>query len=292
MKYIHSMWSKPATKDNFDNTYDVKYLNKNFYSYLLSTLLIKKMGYEIELYCDEKTVEYYNMIPYDRINVIDFDNDGVDSKFWIWGKIKTHCLMNEPYVHVDGDVFLFRDIIGNKLENYPVVVQSIENFNTIGNNFNEIYLNSINPFDVNEFGIDWNKYGLTAYNCGVIGFTDMNIKNEYANKVKEMLTKISTNNNFNDYKKKYSGMFLIAEQSLLYHILRDRNIKPLEILPYDEIVNSKFDWMTVAGNKGYCHMWGYSKYKDNVIEKIKYKIIRYFPEYEKILIDFEKKIWK
>jgi hypothetical protein len=283
------MWSAPATSNNFDNRYDVKYLDKNFYSYLLSTILIKKLGYKIELFCDKKTSELYSMIPYDKINIVDFSSDGISSKFWIWGKIKTHSLMNEPYVHIDGDVFLFRDIIKDNIINgkYSVVVQSLENKKIIGEGFNSAYLTSINPFKKNAYGINWDKYGFEAYNCGVIGFSDLKIRDIYYNKVKEILFDLSNNEEFNANRKKYSGMFLISEQSLLLYLLKENNIKPFEILPYDEIIKRNYNWHSIANDIGYSHMWAYSKYRPDVIEKIKFKIYKYFPEYIKIIEKFD-----
>lgn len=290
MKYIHSIWSKPATNDNFDNKFDVKYLSKNFYSYLLSALLIKKMGHSIELYCDKNSEEMYSMIPYDKINVVDYESDGVDSKFWIWGKIKTHILMNEPYIHIDGDVFLFRDILNEKYDNkHAAVVQSLENDKTVGGGFDNVYLKSTIPFPDGKYDINWKKYNYEAYNCGVVGFNDMKLKNIYANKVKEILVDLSTNNDFDDNRKKYDGMFLIAEQSLLLYLLKEYNANIYEVIPYDEIKERNYDWYSLATEKGYCHMWGYSKYREDVIDKIKYKVFRYFSEYSDVVGDFEAK---
>lgn len=292
VKYIHSLWSTPSTINNFDNKYDVKYLTKNFYSYLLSALLIKRLGYKIELYCDKEAFEMYSLIPYDNIHLVDFDNDGIDSKFWIYGKIKTHTLINEPYIHIDGDVFMFRDIIGNNLENgkYPVVVQSIEDNLTIGDSFSKLYSNSLNPYiKYTWHEIDWNKYNLVAYNCGVIGFSDMELKNEYANKVKDILRDISKDIDFSENRKKYDGMFLIAEQSLLYYIIQENNVKPLEILKYEDMIND-VNWSSNLASKiGYVHMWSYSKYRNDVIQQIKIKISNFFPDYHKVIQEFENK---
>lgn len=297
MKYVHSLWSAPSTEKNFDNKYDVKYLTKNFYSYLLSALLVKKMGHEIELFCDENAYNMYSEIPYDKIHIIDFANDGVSSKFWIWSKIKTHLLMNEPYVHIDGDVFLFNDIIGDNLTNgnYCVAVQSVENGKTISGYFQNLYVNSANPFLKLNNGINWDKYEYSAYNCGVAGFSDMELKNEYANKVKEILVDISNDNDFKTNRLKYEGMFLIAEQTLLYYLLREKNIQPFEIIPYSEIEKNNFDfnyWYTILPRQiGYCHLLGYSKYKKEIINRIKSMIAFKFSEYKSIIENFERKYY-
>lgn len=289
MKYIHSMWSTPATKDNFDNDYDIKYLTKNFYSFMLSALLIKKLGYEIELYCDEKAYEIYSLIPYDKIHVVDFDCDGVSSKFWIYGKIKTHSLINEPYIHIDGDVFFFDDIIGDKLtNNYDLVIQSIENEHTIDVEFDSLYLNSSLPFiENNRFDINWMKYNLNAFNCGVIGFNDIEFKNIYINKVIEILIELSKDVKLSEYREKFNAMFLIAEQSTLYYLTNEYNKKYFEILPYNEVAKNNFRWNDVALKYKYAHLWGYSKYLDENIKKIKNRITKDYPEYIENINKFE-----
>mgnify|MGYP001228276600 CR=1 FL=1 len=292
MKYVHSLWSKPATTNNFDNNYDVKYITKNFYTYLLSLLLVKRLGYSMELYCDELTFEYYNKLPYDKFNIVDFDSDGISSKFWIWGKIKTHLMMNEPYIHIDGDVLLFKDVIGNKFDNtYSVIVQSVEDDKTIPNSFNDLYRNGYKPFE--NIYINYGKYDYVAYNCGVVGFNDIKFKNEYANNVKNVLYYLSNNSDFDHNRQKYNGMFLIAEQSLLYYMTKEKNIKVFEIIPYELIKNNNYSfdyWYSDLPKQiGYCHLLGYSKYKLSNINKIKLIIKNNFPEYYSIVTDFEKK---
>ncbi|MFW6243059.1 MAG: DUF6734 family protein [bacterium] len=290
MKYIHSMWSTPGKKDNFDNEFDKKYLIKNFYSYLFSALLVKKHGHTIELYCDENAYDLYSLIPYDNIHVIDLDNDGVDSKFWIYGKIKTHLLLNEPYIHIDGDVFLFNDVLKNFNDKYDLVVQSIENDKVLNKYFN-VYYESSTPFvNMKNLNIDWFKYDLTAFNCGVIGFNDIDFKNKYAKQTKDLLVKLSSGVDFVDNRNKYAGMFLLAEQSLLYYLTKEYNKKYLEVLPYDEMKKRNFvNWTNIADEIGYCHMLGYSKYKEKVINAIITNINRDFPEYSNTLKKFKKK---
>jgi hypothetical protein len=173
MRYIHSIWKiKDLGNEHCIDT------DFNFYMFLLSALLIKKHGHTIELYCDKESYKLYSLIPYDKIHVIDFNEEGINDKLWTWGKIKVHLLQTEPYVLIDGDVFMFRDIIGDR--EFKVVVQQEENIDTITKGaFEWAYRSTIkNAFNKNNYGIKWGKYYGYAYNCGVIGFTDMKIKNE------------------------------------------------------------------------------------------------------------------
>jgi hypothetical protein len=289
------MWSLPSKEKKFNDNIKNNFLIKNFYLYLFSTLLIKKLGYDIELYCDKETAEIFSLIPYDKINIIDFNNDGISGDFWIWGKLKTQMLMNEPYIHIDGDVFLFRDIIKDQLDNnYKSVVQMIENDKTIGKSFKTVYSYQGEIFKKKNIGnIKWNKYNLQAYNCGVIGFSDMNLKNKYIDKAYNILKDIQNNEDIK-INCRYDGILMIIEQSLLYYILTENNIKPLEILPKNIIENKK-NWLSLANEIGYCHMWSYRKYDDDIQNQIKFKINKFFPKYKNILtkinIKYKNKTW-
>jgi hypothetical protein len=121
----------------------------------------------------------------------------------------------------------------------------------------------------------------------VVGFSDMELKNKYAKKVKEILVDISNKKDFHSNREKYEGMFLIAEQSLLYYILEESNVKPLEIIPLSVMKKRNYDWFPIAEEIGYTHLWGYTKYKDSVIEKIKFKINKFFPEHSHVIEKFE-----
>lgn len=284
MKYIHSLWSRDL--DNID------YIINNFNNYLLSALLVKKHGHNIELYCDEKSYNFYSLIPYDKINVINYNDDNISNNYWVWGKIKPQLLINEPYVHIDGDVFLFKDVIDkNKFNNSDLVIQSIENEKTVGDGYNRFYLEPDNPFvKYKEHRIDWDKYSKIAYNCGVIGFNNIDFKNKYCNKVRDLLKSLTNDVNFS-YNHTHGCVHILSEQSLLYYMAMEENMKPMILIPHNENKKNDYVWESKIPKKiGYCHMWSDTKYNPIVKEKIKNKIINLFPEHKYILKEFEKRL--
>lgn len=293
MRYIHSIWSTPSIDNKAKQLHNYKDFNKNFYSYFFSALLIKKMGYEIDLYCDEKSVELYSLIPYNNIHIVDFDNEGISHKFWMWGKIKTQSLINEPYVHIDGDVFFFKDIIGNKIFNgeYDSVVQNVENSYTMSlDGFKIYYPNSSTPFKkyFDKYGIKWSEFNIQGYNAGVVGFHNIELKNKYIDRVTKIIGDLSKETNINEIADKYIGINVIAEQALLYHTLNINKTKILEILPYEIIKNTKLKWYeTIAPDLGFCHMLGVSKYRNDIILAMKNKINKMFPTQTETLNKFE-----
>ncbi len=281
MIYIHSLWLR---NENY------QYLINNFHLYLLSALLIKKHGYRIELYCDKTTYNFYKIIPYDKINIIDYTEDGISDNFWVWSKIKPQLLINEPYVHIDADVFLFKDIIGDKLLNgeFSAIVQSTENKKTIGEGYNRCYIDAINPFKkYDKYNIDWEKYKMQSYNCGVIGFSDMEVKNEYCNLVKKLLYELSNDKTFKFNSYIHFGAHIMSEQTLLYYILNEKKIKTYQLIKHDDSKETDYIWKSeIPENIGYCHMWSNSKYQYGIKNKIINKIKNLFPESIHILNEF------
>lgn len=286
MKYIHSIWDTNGIESL--SAYPIR----NFNSYLLSALLIKKLGYEIELFCNELTYGLYSLIPYDKIHVIDYTEDGIDSQFWVWSKLRAQSLMNEPYAHIDGDVFMFRDIIGDKLDTgkYGVVIQSVEDKYTNALTFNDVYINTPNPYlkRNDEYGIDWDKFGKNAYNCGVVGFSDLKLRDGYVNQVKRMLFDLSYDTEY--LKHPHWSSIILAEQCYLYYYLESNGIQPFEVIPYDAIREQGIVWYDKLPQKyGYTHMLSISKYKPEIIKAIKNKIMKFFPEYVSLVQYVENK---
>lgn len=289
MRYIHTIWDTSSSGSKFIKNVDNKFIVNNYNSYLLSALLVKSYGYEIDLYCDEKSYELYKNIPYNNIHVVDYSSDNIKSDFWVWCKIKTQSMINEPYIHIDGDVFLFNDILKGKLDddNYSVVVQSLEDNNTIG----EETHTSLYGYGYKLIkGLKTTKkhrlkrYNLNAYNCGVVGFNDLELRDKYVELATEVL--IDMSENIDEYEKdKYNGLFLIAEQSTLYHTLTNNNVTPFEIIPRHIMNQYVNNWDFYCVKIGYCHMWGYSKYRNDVKLKIKNKIKKLFPENSKLIIN-------
>jgi hypothetical protein len=73
---------------------------------------VKKHGYSTCLYTDKNGYKKLkNVIPYDEI--ILFDDQilsKLNSQIWSLGKILAMSLVNEPFIHIDFDLFLFKKI--------------------------------------------------------------------------------------------------------------------------------------------------------------------------------------
>lgn len=277
MLYIHSMWSEPQ------KNYSEEKKMKSFIHSLYSVILVKKLGYKIHLYCDKEAYNLYSLIPYDKIIIVDFSSDDINPFFWNWSKIKSQKLVNEPYVHIDNDVFLYKDVVGDSISSKKcsMIVQSVENEITMPDNFHRDYM-GLNFNEVyGDFGVEWYKYNMWAYNCGVVGFSDVELKNKYLDLVYKLYLRASNENKIGE---KYRSTLFVGEQMLLYYVARQNNAKVFEIIPYDKMIKYlDYGWIVVGNEIGYCHMWGQVKFNDVVVNKIVERIKKEHPEYNYVL---------
>lgn len=79
----------------------------------LSFYFAKKHGYETVLYVDKKNEYLFKSIPYDEVIILDQDIlDSFPERIWSLGKILTFSLVEEPFCHIDFDLF----IVENELQ--------------------------------------------------------------------------------------------------------------------------------------------------------------------------------
>lgn len=105
MKIIQSLWSKPSLITG-------GWSEKTFYymSWALSCLKLKEFYNSVELFTDKKGKEFLIdrlQLPYDKVNIVLDDLNEFNSRLWALGKIYTYSIQHEPFIHVDGDVYIY-----------------------------------------------------------------------------------------------------------------------------------------------------------------------------------------
>jgi len=123
MKIIQSLWSKPLSKNGGWN-------EKIFYymSWTLSCLKLKEFYKPIELYTDEKGKELLIdilQLPYDKVHVVLDELNEFSPQLWALGKVYTYSLQKEPFLHVDGDIFIWSKF-PERIENAQLIAQHKE----------------------------------------------------------------------------------------------------------------------------------------------------------------------
>lgn len=244
------------------HTFYTKHLDKTGFflqciCFVLSCLYAKKSGFKINLHTDKQGFEYLNICPYDNIYIDLEDVDLPASK--LYAAAKFIVMNNYPIgvIHIDGDVLLKNSNLINLLEfsNYDCIVQSIEAPPIYGAGWDQ----SASVWDNCEYPQWANRKCSIMYNCGVIGFNNEELKNEYFSTYWDM---------YNQYLKKgidkASVPDLVIEQQFLYDLCKNKNYSVKCLI--DGSCPSK------SANKiGYQHLIGNAKRKEykQIIKTIK-----------------------
>jgi hypothetical protein len=238
MKIVHSYWSKPglANKNAIDKNHG-GWLHKKYYyfSWALSCLKFKEIYGNIELVTDKPgyalLVEKLKL-PYTSIKVeLDILND-YHEKLWAIGKLHAYRIQEEPFLHVDGDVFIW-DRFGKSIETASLAAQHREadyaHYKDAYNDLNS-YFNYI-PEIITD---DYQKYGkIDASNAGVFGGSDLDFFQEY---VKEAFDFIQRNKTSLENEKVFGSRFAIMyEQYLFSCMARKKQLKINYLFPDNSI---------------------------------------------------------
>ncbi len=152
-------------------------------SWALSCLQLKKYYNEVELYTNIEGCHFFKKklkLPYSRINTKLENLNIFDDKLWALAKIYTYSKQKIPFLHIDGDVYIWRHFSSKILEktlfaqnleiDFPFYKEPLkiieENFKFIPKCLNS-GLNNLKP--------------LKSCNTGVVGGRDLNFFLKYKN---------------------------------------------------------------------------------------------------------------
>jgi len=256
----------------------------NFYTFFLSYLTLKKYYGAVTMFCNQKAYDtFIKYIPYDEIVIKENTHS---QEFWSAYKIDVISEMTETFIHVDSDVFIFKDLFRPFIENpdkYDIIVQ-----HTIpeSKNFIRDFVDDNSKF-INEINIiDSKKYDRRCFSCGTIGM-NIKVKDQYIRDTKNLYNGIVSKKMIGNYDW-IKGMIL--EELSLYLITLQHNFKWFDILPYDDILR--------LGDNGagypnkYTHMWFDTKFVKRNVELIKSKTKKDFPLEYKVVENYDKIITK
>ena len=253
---------------------------KNFYSFLLSMLTLKKYYGKVDMYCNQKAYDsFIKYIPYNDI-IIKENNNSIS--LWNYYKVDVLKTIDGKFIHVDSDVFIFDDLYREFIETdkYDAIIQDITQPKEAEWAIRDLFTANAKFFKDNNI-IDPKDYDNRFVSAGTIGMTE-EVKNNFidiSTRIKRAYDKQKLINN---------GliMTLISEEVAFYLTLLKYKYKVFEVLPYDLIVEHG---QHHAGNiKKYSHYWGSSKTQAYHLNIIKNKLISDFPEYSTLIAQYEK----
>jgi hypothetical protein len=133
IRIVQSLWSKPSLKKHGFNLTDRALggwpAPKYYYmSWALSCLRARALYDQVELVTDDagkRLLVDTLKLPYTNVDTTLNALDHYDTDLWALGKIYAYAAQNAPFVHIDGDVFLWEQLPEN-LSEAPLVAQHEE----------------------------------------------------------------------------------------------------------------------------------------------------------------------
>jgi hypothetical protein len=247
------------------------------YSMLFSFLQLKKHynEFDVVMVCDQMAYDdLIQYIPYDEI-IIKETPYAETPKYWSLYKHIAVEDMNEPFIHIDSDVFIFDKIFDTYINNpYDTITQ---NFSNNLDDFNGFY----DPFIENDLqklydlNIVDENFRMGSISAGIFGFKNPDKFKEYLPFSKKLMELDQNNvilNNYHDHSVGYYG--IICEEFAFYLYLHNQKnhehyvLLPNNIIPTD--FNNKYN---------YTHLIGAEKHKHSNINIIKNIIKTEYKDY-------------
>lgn len=200
-------------------------------SWALSVLQLRRYYNNVELNTDNtgydiliETLE----LPYSSVHK-NLESVAIDRSLWVMSKIYSYNMQQEPFLHVDGDIFIWEKF-PFEVTDYALIVQNLEqNWEAYKEAVNQIGL--LIPKLSNT--LDLVKQNGDAYNAGIIGGRDLNFMTTYT----EIVIKIGREygSKLNDIP--YINMFL--EQKIVHMIAQQYKIQT-KCLVHEPIIDPSY----------------------------------------------------
>lgn len=265
MNIVQSLWTLPMLKGSkkiSENRFHggwphVKY---HLLSLAYSCMQLSRFYKKLSLVTDE--IGYNILIdtlqlPYTDVSVKLDTLNGYDPQLWSIGKVYTYSLQNEPFLHVDGDVYIWEPF-GKEIESAELVAQSLEhNFDYYKSIKAElIEKNCYVPAVITKITEQENE--ANAYNAGVFGGGNIDFFKSF---IAEIETFLKNNTPCFQYLEvgKLNAFF---EQQLFYCMSKEWNLKVncvsniIDKKKLDFMLTDPGRFAKTPGNVKYMHMYG------------------------------------
>lgn len=288
MRIVQSYWSKPSLKKenlNGDDRANGGWLDKKYHylSWILSCMQFKKYYGNVHLFTDEYGAYHLKdllQLPYTSITTKLNDMDKYPHDLWAVGKLYTYSLQEEPFIHVDDDVFIW-DRLPTQVEQGKLIAQNLE---SSFDYYEKILLEISNHFNhIPEYMLNMmkNKNYLSC-NAGIFGGNDITFFKKYTSEAFRFI-----NENLNNFDKvNVSQLNIIYEQYLFLALAKKRGVDLSCLLPH---TSAKYvglaDFDSVPQERTYLHLVGMFKRYHGVCENLeKYVMFNYPTYYERLML--------
>ncbi len=249
-------------------------------SWALSCLQIKKFHKEVHLYANTSGADLLVnqlKLPYDSVN-ISHDNLVLQNEnLWALPKILTYSLQKEPFLHIDGDVFLF-EALPKKLLEQDLIAQNIEEATNFYQTTQTELMSNFEYFPDCVRKDFYSEKPINAANAGILGGQNIRFFQDYTN-----LAFTYINNNIDNLSKINVNKFnVFFEQHLFYSLATQKKIS-ISVLFNEKINDNEYEgfgnFHEVPFKKHYLHLLGMYKNHLPTCMQMANKLLQLYPDY-------------
>lgn len=279
MKFIQTLYFNEKINPFVDN---LGWLSPEYHlmSWALSCLQLNDVYKKVDLYTSSNAAQLLVDtlgLPYNEVNITHDNLFMPDDNLWALAKIHTYSLQEHPFLHIDGDVFIFSKFSSDLIKS-QLISQNLEE----GTNYytsTQLKLMDHFSFFPNCVNLDFHSgIPITAVNAGILGGNDLVFFKEYTKMayeyVKRNVIHLSSINS--------TAFNVFFEQHLFYCMATEKNI-PINVLINERVKDNEYnnlsDFHEVLYKKNYVHLLGeYKRDKYTCIQMA--SILReLYPEY-------------
>ncbi|MGO4294308.1 DUF6734 family protein [Chitinophaga sp. RAB17] len=297
MKIVQSFWSKPSRQSNsqlVDARFNGGWLHRslNYYSWALSCLQLRKYYDSVELVTDEWgkeiLIDKLNL-PYTKVTVALDELNRFDAGMWTMGKVYAYGLQQEPFIHVDSDVFIWKPF-EDDIVNAALVAQNLEEK---GQGYSESFLTVCDTFShVPEYFQPLYDQGFSpSANAGILGGNNIPFMQNY---VREVFSFLDNNKkDLDSMIRQNAGNFsVVCEQVIFYSYAKHCGVDIGYLLPATPSLPPDIGYFHMAEqNRGLVHCVSFYKRDLLSYATLKWRLWENYPAYynkiNKLIADAE-----
>lgn len=283
MKIIQSFWS--GNKDCLKDGYGWSSPIYHYTSWILSCNQLRKYYDDVILVTDKAGYDiliHKLHLPYTDVIVCLDELSKYNPDLWALAKIKAYSSVDEPFIHVDGDVFVW-DTFDDCLGDHDLIAQNIETttdyYRTMWNEIRPAL--DILPEAMEKYDQDINH---KAYNMGIFGGNDIQFIKDYCKQAFDFVDQ-----NLEKVNKLQGINFNIFFEQVLLHELASNYGKDVATYIKDDIGDNQYqgfaDFDSVPDGRKYLHLLGFYKRIPTVCNKMLAYVIKNYPQYVVYLED-------
>jgi hypothetical protein len=289
MKVIQSFWG--GKNKSIQNSYGWLDYKFHWLGWMLSCHQLVKYYNEVELYTDEFGYDILIRklhLPYSKVHVVLDELNNLPNDLWAMAKIKTYSMQKEPFLHVDGDVFIFEPF-PEELIKSQLIAQNKELTTTYYRAmWDKIYPNlEYLPIQMECFHHGRNHL---AYNMGIVGGNDVDFFKRYSRLSSDFVYK-----NTRIWDKINLFNFNVFFEQVLFHECAVSEDKTVDVLIKEDIGDNEYagfgDFDAVPDKRTYLHLIGVFKRDAWTCYKMLQYCWYHHPEWIKLLFDLTIPDW-